>query len=68
MTELLLVSSGTPNTCSVCGEMQETEWYAENIDMARSGQGKCPTCAGLKPKPVRKKRTTRKKPAPQVVE
>lgn len=67
MTELLLTSSGIPNTCSVCGEMQETEWYAENVDMARSGQGKCPTCTGLKPKPVRQKRTTRKKPAPQIV-
>ncbi len=61
MTELMLMSSGTPNTCCVCGEMQETEWYAENINMARSGQGKCPPCAGIKPKPVRKKRTTRKK-------
>lgn len=66
MTELLLTSTGTPNTCSVCGDMQETEWYAENENMARSGQGKCPTCAGLKPKPVRKKRATRKKPALQV--
>ena len=68
MTELLLTSTGIPNTCSVCGEMQKTEWYAENLDMARSGQGKCPTCSGLKPKPDRKKRTTRKMPAPQIVE
>lgn len=61
MTELVLTSTGTPNTCCNCGKMQKTKWYAENEDMARSGQGKCPSCA--KPKP--KKKTAPKKTVPE---
>lgn len=44
MKTLSLTSTGTPNTCCVCGKMQKTKWYAKNEDMARSGQGLCPPC------------------------
>lgn len=50
MSELLLTKTGLPNTCCKCGKMQKRKWYAENEDMARSGQGKCPSCAKPKPK------------------
>lgn len=63
MTELLSTKSGLPNTCCVCGVMQEVEWYVENNQQALAGQGKCKSCAFPKPKAIRKKRTTRRKPA-----
>ena len=50
MPELLLTSTGIPNTCCECGKMQKQKWYAEHDDMARSGQGKCSSCARPKPK------------------
>ena len=41
MSEYQLTTIGLPNTCSVCGKPQEGEWYAKNIDEARSGLGIC---------------------------
>ncbi len=35
---------GLPNSCSSCGKPQGKTWFAENDDLARSGQGYCSTC------------------------
>lgn len=43
---MIETKAGLPNTCSECGTPQAGTWYAASVDMARSGQGLCATCAG----------------------
>ena len=50
MSDLLLTKTGLPNSCCKCGKAQKTAWYAIHDDMARSGQGVCSSCAGIKGK------------------
>lgn len=36
---LIKTSVGLPNTCHLCGEPMEGEWFARNTDDAISGRG-----------------------------
>ena len=46
MTELKETRVGLPNTCSECGADVGPSWFAPNDDVARSGGGRCASCAG----------------------
>lgn len=38
--DLIETSVGLPNTCTVCGGwINESTWFAHNVDEARSGMG-----------------------------
>ncbi len=43
----IVTAVGLPNSCAGCGQPQAGLWLARHEDEARSGGGRCPTCAGL---------------------
>ncbi len=47
MGSMIVTAVGLPNSCTGCGQPQIGFWLARHQDEARSGGGRCPTCAGL---------------------
>jgi len=42
---MIQTSIGLPNTCAQCGKSCIGAWWAESVDAARSGDGRCEACA-----------------------
>lgn len=48
---MIETKQGLPNTCWQCGEKPGETWFAEHEDAARSGKGRCRSCAFPEPEP-----------------
>jgi hypothetical protein len=49
---MIQTSIGLPNTCAKCGKPCTGQWWAENVDAAHAGDGRCEACVALRLEPT----------------